>query len=147
MKQTELQTIHYSDIQMLFSCSIVSALNGWYECIWVNVVLCFFRHVGTDYLFCDCQLRWLLSWIRSQALRVGNESVCVYPTRLHGLELRSLQENQLTCGKTSLTLTNPKTMSKHYVLLSWGIKIMKEFSKNGLRPLMALYFHVLCKLF
>ncbi|XP_016342789.1 adhesion G protein-coupled receptor A3-like [Sinocyclocheilus anshuiensis] len=54
-------------------------------------------HVGTDYLFCDCQLRWLLSWIRSQAVRVGNESVCVYPTRLHGLELRSLQEQQLTC--------------------------------------------------
>ncbi|XP_016108080.1 G-protein coupled receptor 124-like [Sinocyclocheilus grahami] len=54
-------------------------------------------HVGTDYLFCDCQLRWLLSWIRSQAVRVGNESVCVYPTRLRGLELRSLQEQQLTC--------------------------------------------------
>ncbi|XP_058651650.1 adhesion G protein-coupled receptor A3 isoform X2 [Onychostoma macrolepis] len=54
-------------------------------------------HVGTDYLFCDCQLRWLLSWIRSQAVRVGNESVCVYPTRLHRLELRSLQEQQLTC--------------------------------------------------
>ncbi|XP_043111185.1 adhesion G protein-coupled receptor A2-like [Puntigrus tetrazona] len=53
--------------------------------------------VGTDSLFCDCQLRWFLSWIRSQAVRVGNESVCVYPARLRGLELRGLQEQQLTC--------------------------------------------------
>ncbi|KAK9964870.1 hypothetical protein ABG768_006003 [Culter alburnus] len=53
--------------------------------------------MGTDYLFCDCQLRWLLSWVRIQSVRVGNESVCVYPSRLHGLELRSLQEHQLTC--------------------------------------------------
>ncbi|XP_026133545.1 adhesion G protein-coupled receptor A3-like [Carassius auratus] len=54
-------------------------------------------HVGTDSLFCDCQLRWLLSWIRSHAVRVGNKSVCMYPTRLHGLELCSLQERQLRC--------------------------------------------------
>ncbi|XP_055026173.2 adhesion G protein-coupled receptor A3 isoform X1 [Misgurnus anguillicaudatus] len=54
-------------------------------------------HFSTDYLFCDCQLQWLLEWIRAHSLRVGNESVCVYPTRLHGLEFSYLQEHQLTC--------------------------------------------------
>lgn len=83
-----------------------------------------FRHVGTDYLFCDCQLRWMLSWIRSQAVRVGNESVCVYPTRLHGLELHSLQEQQLTCGKTSLMFTSPreKTLNKYLFCYLQGSK-------------------------
>lgn len=122
-------------IQMLFSCSSV-----WM--IWVNVV-CVLRHVGTDYLFCDCQLRWLLSWIRSQAVRVGNESVCVYPTRLHGLELRSLQEQQLTCGKTSLMFTSPHGKT-HYLQ---GSKKRREFSKNEWFQLMTLCLYVFCVYF
>ncbi|KAL7877976.1 hypothetical protein SRHO_G00046190 [Serrasalmus rhombeus] len=54
-------------------------------------------HFSTDYLFCDCQLEWLLLWARARSVRVGNETVCVYPTRLHGLTFRSLREHQLIC--------------------------------------------------
>ncbi|KAL6486992.1 hypothetical protein MHYP_G00036180 [Metynnis hypsauchen] len=54
-------------------------------------------HFSTDYLFCDCQLEWLLLWARARSVRVGNETVCVYPTRLHGLAFRSLREHQLIC--------------------------------------------------
>ncbi|KAI7805162.1 putative G-protein coupled receptor 125-like [Triplophysa rosa] len=55
-------------------------------------------HFSTDDLFCDCQLEWLLMWVRSRSVRVGNETVCVYPARLHGLEFSCLQEHQLTCA-------------------------------------------------
>ncbi|XP_014877144.1 adhesion G protein-coupled receptor A3-like, partial [Poecilia latipinna] len=52
---------------------------------------------GTETLFCDCQLKWLLVWAQQNSVRVGNDTVCVFPTHLHGLELRSLREQQLKC--------------------------------------------------
>ncbi|XP_027030716.1 adhesion G protein-coupled receptor A3 isoform X1 [Tachysurus fulvidraco] len=54
-------------------------------------------HFSTDYLYCDCQLEWLLLWARARFVRVGNETVCVYPSHLHGFPVRGLQEHQLTC--------------------------------------------------
>lgn len=57
------------------------------------------RHFNTDTLFCDCQLKWLLFWARSKSVRIGNDTVCVFPTHLHGLEFRNLRGQQLTCGK------------------------------------------------
>uniref|UniRef100_A0AAQ4Q1S1 Adhesion G protein-coupled receptor A1 n=1 Tax=Gasterosteus aculeatus aculeatus TaxID=481459 RepID=A0AAQ4Q1S1_GASAC len=54
-------------------------------------------HVGTETLFCDCQVRWLLLWARSNSVRIGNDTVCVFPTHLHGLEFRNLREQQLGC--------------------------------------------------
>ncbi|XP_051508291.1 adhesion G protein-coupled receptor A3-like [Myxocyprinus asiaticus] len=52
---------------------------------------------GSEYLFCDCQLQWLMLWVRTHSVHLGNETVCAYPTRLHGLEFCSLHEQQLTC--------------------------------------------------
>ncbi|CAB1413776.1 unnamed protein product [Pleuronectes platessa] len=54
-------------------------------------------HFHTETLFCDCQLKWLLLWARSNSVRIGNDTVCVFPTRLHGLEFRNLREQQLRC--------------------------------------------------
>ncbi|XP_029031379.1 adhesion G protein-coupled receptor A3 isoform X1 [Betta splendens] len=54
-------------------------------------------HFHTETLFCDCQLKWLLLWARSNSVRIGNDTVCVFPTYLHGLELRNLREHQLVC--------------------------------------------------
>ncbi|XP_031434549.1 adhesion G protein-coupled receptor A3 [Clupea harengus] len=54
-------------------------------------------HFSTDSLFCDCQLEWLLLWARSRSVRIANDTLCVFPTRLQGLELRSLPPQQLTC--------------------------------------------------
>ncbi|XP_074502968.1 adhesion G protein-coupled receptor A3 isoform X2 [Sebastes fasciatus] len=53
--------------------------------------------VLTDTLFCDCQLKWLLLWARSNSVRIGNDTVCVFPTHLHGLDFRNLREQQLSC--------------------------------------------------
>ncbi|XP_029305333.1 adhesion G protein-coupled receptor A3 [Cottoperca gobio] len=54
-------------------------------------------HFSTETLFCDCQLKWLLLWARSNSVRIGNDTVCVFPTHLHGLEFRNLREQQLSC--------------------------------------------------
>ncbi|KAI9525039.1 hypothetical protein NQZ68_012549 [Dissostichus eleginoides] len=55
------------------------------------------RHFSTETLFCDCQLKWLLLWARSNSLKIGNDTVCVFPTHLHGLEFRNLRQQQLRC--------------------------------------------------
>lgn len=69
----------------------------------LNCTLRFFfypiRHLSTETLFCDCQLKWLLLWAQSNKVRIGNDTVCVFPTHLHGLEFRNLREQQLRCGK------------------------------------------------
>ncbi|MGH0130934.1 UNVERIFIED_CONTAM: hypothetical protein FKN15_045608 [Acipenser sinensis] len=54
-------------------------------------------HFSTESIFCDCNLKWLLDWARNNAVQIGNETLCVYPSTLHGLELRSLKEQQLKC--------------------------------------------------
>ncbi|XP_034408165.1 adhesion G protein-coupled receptor A3 isoform X2 [Cyclopterus lumpus] len=54
-------------------------------------------HFSTQTLFCDCQLKWLLLWARSNSVRIGNDTVCVFPARLHGLEFCNLLEQQLIC--------------------------------------------------
>ncbi|CAK6962379.1 adhesion G protein-coupled receptor A3 [Scomber scombrus] len=54
-------------------------------------------HLSTETLFCDCQLKWLLLWAQSNKVRIGNDTVCVFPTHLHGLEFRNLREQQLRC--------------------------------------------------
>ncbi|XP_030011618.1 adhesion G protein-coupled receptor A3 isoform X1 [Sphaeramia orbicularis] len=54
-------------------------------------------HFSTETLFCDCQLKWLLLWARSNSVRIGNDTACVFPTHLHGLEFRNLREQQLRC--------------------------------------------------
>ncbi|KAF7667424.1 hypothetical protein LDENG_00062320 [Lucifuga dentata] len=54
-------------------------------------------HFSTETLFCDCQLKWLLLWARGNSVKIGNNTVCVFPTHLHGLEFRNLREQQLRC--------------------------------------------------
>ncbi|TDH00872.1 hypothetical protein EPR50_G00174260 [Perca flavescens] len=54
-------------------------------------------HFSTETLFCDCQLKWLLHWARSNSVRISNDTVCVFPTHLHGLEFRNQREQQLRC--------------------------------------------------
>ncbi|KAM4591738.1 adhesion G protein-coupled receptor A3 isoform 2-T2 [Odontesthes bonariensis] len=54
-------------------------------------------HFSTETLFCDCQLKWLLLWARHNSVRIGNHTVCIFPTHLHGLEFRNLREHQLSC--------------------------------------------------
>ncbi|KAF6737411.1 Adhesion G protein-coupled receptor A3 [Oryzias melastigma] len=54
-------------------------------------------HFSTETLFCDCHMKWLLIWAQSNSVRIGNDTVCVFPTHLHGLVFHILQGQQLTC--------------------------------------------------
>uniref|UniRef100_A0A8C5G5Z0 Adhesion G protein-coupled receptor A1 n=1 Tax=Gouania willdenowi TaxID=441366 RepID=A0A8C5G5Z0_GOUWI len=54
-------------------------------------------HFGTDTLFCDCELKWLLLWARQNSVRIGNDTLCIFPNHLHGLKFRHLREQQLRC--------------------------------------------------
>ncbi|KAL3049905.1 hypothetical protein OYC64_012047 [Pagothenia borchgrevinki] len=65
--------------------------------IFTHLVALKVLHFSTETLFCDCQLKWLLLWARSNSLKIGNDTVCVFPTHLHGLEFRNLREQQLRC--------------------------------------------------
>nr|XP_010949481.1 adhesion G protein-coupled receptor A2 [Camelus bactrianus] len=52
---------------------------------------------GTEFLTCDCHLRWLLPWARNRSLQLSERTLCAYPSALHAQALRSLQEAQLRC--------------------------------------------------
>ncbi|KAM5278137.1 LOW QUALITY PROTEIN: adhesion G protein-coupled receptor A2 [Hipposideros larvatus] len=52
---------------------------------------------GTEFLTCDCRLRWLLSWARNHSVQLSERTLCAYPSALHAQALSSLQETQLRC--------------------------------------------------
>uniref|UniRef100_A0A4W2FE24 Adhesion G protein-coupled receptor A2 n=2 Tax=Bos TaxID=9903 RepID=A0A4W2FE24_BOBOX len=52
---------------------------------------------GTEFLTCDCHLRWLLPWARNRSLQLSERTLCAYPSALHAQALAGLQEAQLRC--------------------------------------------------
>uniref|UniRef100_A0A8C9Y3Y2 Adhesion G protein-coupled receptor A2 n=1 Tax=Sander lucioperca TaxID=283035 RepID=A0A8C9Y3Y2_SANLU len=52
---------------------------------------------NSDYLSCDCGLRWVPGFFRSSSARLGDETLCAYPRSLKGKPLRGLRESQLSC--------------------------------------------------
>uniref|UniRef100_A0A8B9P248 Adhesion G protein-coupled receptor A2 n=1 Tax=Apteryx owenii TaxID=8824 RepID=A0A8B9P248_APTOW len=55
---------------------------------------------ATEYLTCDCNLRWVLPWARNRSAQISDKTVCVYPRHVHAAPLRSTQESQLRCVGT-----------------------------------------------
>ncbi|KAM6035744.1 LOW QUALITY PROTEIN: adhesion G protein-coupled receptor A2 [Theristicus caerulescens] len=53
---------------------------------------------ATEYLTCDCNLRWVLPWARNRSAQISERTVCVYPRHLHAFPLRSARESQLRCA-------------------------------------------------
>ncbi|XP_032474045.1 adhesion G protein-coupled receptor A2 [Phocoena sinus] len=53
--------------------------------------------LGTEFLTCDCRLRWLLSWARNRSVQLSERTLCAYPSTLHAQTLGGLQEAQLRC--------------------------------------------------
>ncbi|XP_066878589.1 adhesion G protein-coupled receptor A2 isoform X2 [Kogia breviceps] len=53
--------------------------------------------LGTEFLTCDCRLRWLLSWARNRSVQLSERTLCAYPRALHAQALGGLQEAQLRC--------------------------------------------------
>ncbi|KAJ7305132.1 hypothetical protein JRQ81_011006, partial [Phrynocephalus forsythii] len=52
---------------------------------------------GTDYLTCDCNLRWLLAWSKNHSVQISDKTLCIYPSSLHGKPLRNARESQMHC--------------------------------------------------
>ncbi|CAJ0949041.1 unnamed protein product [Ranitomeya imitator] len=50
----------------------------------------------TDYLLCDCNLLWMLRWIKAKNITV-RETKCSYPKSLQGQPIPAVRAEQLTC--------------------------------------------------
>ncbi|NXX98452.1 AGRA2 protein, partial [Centropus bengalensis] len=55
---------------------------------------------ATEYLTCDCNLRWVLPWARNRSAQISERTVCVYPRHLHAFALRGARQSQLRCAGT-----------------------------------------------
>uniref|UniRef100_A0ABM5EPU9 Adhesion G protein-coupled receptor A2 isoform X1 n=1 Tax=Pogona vitticeps TaxID=103695 RepID=A0ABM5EPU9_9SAUR len=55
---------------------------------------------GTEYLTCDCNLRWILTWSRNHSIQISDKTLCIYPSSLHGKPLRNTRESQMRCEGT-----------------------------------------------
>ncbi|XP_016105815.1 G-protein coupled receptor 124-like [Sinocyclocheilus grahami] len=59
----------------------------------------------SEFLSCDCGLRWVPGFFHSSSARLGDETLCAYPRRLQNKPLRLLRETDLSCGD-ELILSN-----------------------------------------
>ncbi|XP_069833564.1 adhesion G protein-coupled receptor A3 [Dendropsophus ebraccatus] len=50
----------------------------------------------TEYLLCDCNLMWMLWWIKAKNITV-RETKCSYPKSLQGQPITAVKPEQLTC--------------------------------------------------
>ncbi|KAK7468009.1 hypothetical protein BaRGS_00036753, partial [Batillaria attramentaria] len=53
---------------------------------------------GSQYLRCDCHLKWVVQWAESKKVRLARTTVCALPTSMKGKMLRKLTADQLHCG-------------------------------------------------
>uniref|UniRef100_A0A8C1Y0B5 Adhesion G protein-coupled receptor A2 n=1 Tax=Cyprinus carpio TaxID=7962 RepID=A0A8C1Y0B5_CYPCA len=51
----------------------------------------------SEFLSCDCGLRWVPGFFHSSSARLGDETLCAYPRRLQNKPLRLLRETDLSC--------------------------------------------------
>uniref|UniRef100_A0A3P9IHJ8 Adhesion G protein-coupled receptor A2 n=1 Tax=Oryzias latipes TaxID=8090 RepID=A0A3P9IHJ8_ORYLA len=52
---------------------------------------------NSDYLTCDCGLRWVPNFLQSKSVQIGTETLCAYPSSLRSEPLNRLKESQLSC--------------------------------------------------
>ncbi|XP_062319868.1 adhesion G protein-coupled receptor A3 [Osmerus eperlanus] len=94
---------------------------------------------STESLFCDCQLEWLLLWARAKGVRIANDTLCVYPNHLHGLEFRNLREQQLRCdGPLELPLF--QLIPSQRQLVFRGDRLPLQCTGSYLEPQVSLHW-------
>ncbi|XP_041066357.1 adhesion G protein-coupled receptor A2-like [Carcharodon carcharias] len=52
---------------------------------------------NTEFLICDCNMRWVLNWKKNSSVRITEETICAYPKTLRGQLVKDLKESQLVC--------------------------------------------------
>ncbi|XP_038016349.1 adhesion G protein-coupled receptor A2-like isoform X2 [Motacilla alba alba] len=53
---------------------------------------------ATEYLTCDCNLRWVLRWARERPAQISERTACAFPRQLRGVGLRGARDGQLRCA-------------------------------------------------
>ncbi|XP_015269480.1 PREDICTED: G-protein coupled receptor 124 [Gekko japonicus] len=52
---------------------------------------------ATEYLTCDCNMRWVLPWSKNHSVQISDKTLCIYPSTLHGKPVRNIRESQMRC--------------------------------------------------
>lgn len=65
--------------------------------MWICVFF-FFRRLDSNLLECDCDIKWLWTYLRTNAGRVHATAVCHGPANLRGRHLSQLTEADFNCG-------------------------------------------------
>ncbi|XP_054853175.1 adhesion G protein-coupled receptor A2 isoform X2 [Eublepharis macularius] len=52
---------------------------------------------ATEYLTCDCNMRWVLPWSKNRSIQISDKTLCIYPSALHGKSVRNTRESQMRC--------------------------------------------------
>ncbi|XP_016391032.1 adhesion G protein-coupled receptor A3-like, partial [Sinocyclocheilus rhinocerous] len=69
----------------------------------------------SPYLLCDCNLRWLVVWIKEKAIGV-KETRCSFPRSLQGQLITSLRPETLTCDAPLELPSFQMTPSQHQIV-------------------------------
>ncbi|KAG8551720.1 hypothetical protein GDO81_004231 [Engystomops pustulosus] len=56
-------------------------------------------YFSTESLICDCHMKWIVTWAEETAVRISEDTVCMYPQKVQGRALHALEKAQLTCDK------------------------------------------------
>uniref|UniRef100_A0A8C7RGC2 Adhesion G protein-coupled receptor A1 n=1 Tax=Oncorhynchus mykiss TaxID=8022 RepID=A0A8C7RGC2_ONCMY len=97
-------------------------------------------HFSTESLFCDCQLEWLLLWARANGVLLGNDTLCVHPTHLRGLEVHNLRETQLRCDEP-LELPLFQLIPSQRQVVFRGDRLPLQCTVSYLDPSVTLLWH------
>ncbi|KAL8623643.1 hypothetical protein ACOMHN_051085 [Nucella lapillus] len=88
---------------------------------------------GSDYLRCDCHLRWVVQWAESKEVRLARETVCALPSPMKGRMLRKLTAQQLHC-EHDLQLPVFEIKPSHSQLVFEGDKLPFECRASVIHP-------------
>uniref|UniRef100_W5K4J2 Adhesion G protein-coupled receptor A3 n=1 Tax=Astyanax mexicanus TaxID=7994 RepID=W5K4J2_ASTMX len=69
----------------------------------------------SPYLLCDCNLQWLLRWIKEKSVGV-KDTHCSYPRSLQGLLVTSIKPETLTCDAPLELPSFQMTPSQHQIV-------------------------------
>ncbi|KAI2662151.1 Adhesion G protein-coupled receptor A3 [Labeo rohita] len=95
---------------------LISAMNTNDSVIQTSLKLCATRQeFDSPYLLCDCNLQWLVVWIKEKAIGV-KETRCSFPRSLQGQMITSLRPETLTCDAPLELPSFQMTPSQHQIV-------------------------------
>ncbi|KAI8492831.1 hypothetical protein Bbelb_294280 [Branchiostoma belcheri] len=57
-------------------------------------------NLQSDWLICDCHLKWFLKWTKKNKIRLSESTVCAFPASVKNQRFKKLRRSQLTCVGT-----------------------------------------------